>query len=429
VSMSSEQKGGSLANARFYERIRSYFAYKLNAVKGKEGTPTTKQLVAYIHGMKLQVDSVLGGNRPAKVIDPIIAAFSSIGWDWGKNAPKGMEPPTIKTVTEMLTSCCKTFFDLVRIERQKVAEKLEPTESDLQSLDNGVDKLWELDVKNRLKPGKDYELDLQCGKKPYHEGDRAPRPLFKYVNEEAINQRPTYKAFLNLLDNYERAVAVPEVETYHEKKEIQTFLNKIMETDVMKYCHQWLEKKKLTSGDVGAFKKLLQKIWFEPYKREYHSKAPDSSGFEHVFVGEERDGKIIGCHNWIQLWHEEKHGNLNYLGFIYPKRRGADRDEDEHLMTIQYEWREGKGDKTWEIKPVGTSWVGVSPEFEIALYTMCFLAGEKENNIDVGPYRVLIKCYFIMRNDGDSRRKLKYLSTSYPEEAPYTKEEDSYNRF
>ena len=42
----------------------------------------------------------------------------------------------------------------------------------------------------------------------------------------------------------------------------------------------------------------------------------DSSGFEHVFVGEEKDGVIVGLHNWIQIYLEEKKGNLNYMGYI-----------------------------------------------------------------------------------------------------------------
>jgi len=41
----------------------------------------------------------------------------------------------------------------------------------------------------------------------------------------------------------------------------------------------------------------------------------DSSGFEHVFVGEERAGKIMGLHNWVQYYIEEKKGNINYLGW------------------------------------------------------------------------------------------------------------------
>jgi len=42
--------------------------------------------------------------------------------------------------------------------------------------------------------------------------------------------------------------------------------------------------------------------------------------------------------------------------------------------------------------------VGSSPEFEFALYTLCFLVDKEENHfIEVGPhdhiYRVNIKCY------------------------------------
>lgn len=43
---------------------------------------------------------------------------------------------------------------------------------------------------------------------------------------------------------------------------------------------------------------------------------PDSSGFEHVFVGETRGGRtVIGFHNWIQLYLQEKLGHIDYKGY------------------------------------------------------------------------------------------------------------------
>jgi len=47
------------------------------------------------------------------------------------------------------------------------------------------------------------------------------------------------------------------------------------------------------------------------YSRTPHGPL-DSSGFEHVFVGEVKKGQIIGCHNWIQIYNEERKGRLNY---------------------------------------------------------------------------------------------------------------------
>ena len=66
----------------------------------------------------------------------------------------------------------------------------------------------------------------------------------------------------------------------------------------------------------------------------------DSSGFEHVFVGEEKNGVIVGLHNWIQMYQEEKKGNLDYMGYIKPKphQRGVSYmspSEREQLITIQ----------------------------------------------------------------------------------------------
>ena len=43
----------------------------------------------------------------------------------------------------------------------------------------------------------------------------------------------------------------------------------------------------------------------------------DSSGFEHVFVGETRgDSEVIGFHNWIQFYLQEKAGHVDYQGYI-----------------------------------------------------------------------------------------------------------------
>ena len=65
------------------------------------------------------------------------------------------------------------------------------------------------------------------------------------------------------------------------------------------------------------FKKQVYKIWFEFYKREEKN---DSSGFEHVFLGEIKNNQVTGLHNWIQIYLEEKKGNLNYKGYIPGKR-------------------------------------------------------------------------------------------------------------
>jgi poly(U)-specific endoribonuclease len=61
-------------------------------------------------------------------------------------------------------------------------------------------------------------------------------------------------------------------------------------------------------------------------------------------------------------------------------------DSDTQLCTVQFEWH-------GVLKSVSSALIGVSPEFEIALYTLCFFVGE-----DIGPYTVNIKCYCLGDN-------------------------------
>ena len=51
--------------------------------------------------------------------------------------------------------------------------------------------------------------------------------------------------------------------------------------------------------------------------------------------------------------------------------------------------------------------VGVSPEFEIALYTMCFHLGSDKNDLVLGDYDVRVKVYKFAGG--------RFLAAAYPE--------------
>jgi poly(U)-specific endoribonuclease len=54
-----------------------------------------------------------------------------------------------------------------------------------------------------------------------------------------------------------------------------------------------------------------------------------------------------------------------------------------------------------EVKDVSSMFVGSSPEFEMALYSLCFFAGNEVNRVECGGYDLDIKCYRIKSQNGD----------------------------
>eukprot|EP00951_Prasinocladus_malaysianus_P033284 scaffold328826_cov32-Prasinocladus_malaysianus.AAC.1 len=161
----------------------------------------------------------------------------------------------------------------------------------------------------------------------------------------------------------------------------------------------------------------LFKVWFYSYSRGEASNA--SSGFEHIFIGEidlkDGDETVSGFHNWIQFYFgmpplrqlacifiysarslhsttllhalpEERQGDLDYQGYVLPRRvGGAEPDGDEQFLSVQFAW---KG----ETKPVSGMFVGVSPEFEFALYTLLFYCGQWSDNVlQLGDFEVNVR--------------------------------------
>ncbi|GLJ11612.1 hypothetical protein SUGI_0172760 [Cryptomeria japonica] len=262
---------------------------------------------------------------------------------------------------------------------------LEPTEEEISDLSRACNRLWELDL-NRLVPGQDYEIDCGKGKKPYNEGDDAPNVLFSWVNKHVF-RRPTYSRFYVLLDNYNPSQGSHEVVTSEEEQEQTAFIEEISRTVPIKYLHKYLVAKGLTSPNYAVFKGKLKSIWFDLLDR--CGTSDNSSAFEHVFVGEikrHQTKEVSGFHNWIQFYLEESKGRVDYQGYIYPRRRGQFPDSETQLLTAQFTWN-------GVLKSVSSVLIGVSPEFEIALYTLCFCVGRQDNHVELGPYNVNIKCY------------------------------------
>ncbi|CAI5645470.1 unnamed protein product [Oreochromis niloticus] len=91
----------------------------------------------------------------------------------------------------------------------------------------------------------------------------------------------------------------------------------------------------------------------------------DSSGFEHLFVGKTKSGtEIIGFHNWVQFYLQEKNQHLDYKG--YKSREHDLPDQDDHVLNLQFSWN-------GVVMPVGSAFIGTSPEFEMAVFTIVFL--------------------------------------------------------
>ncbi|CAL0331187.1 unnamed protein product [Lupinus luteus] len=265
----------------------------------------------------------------------------------------------------------------------EIGDRVEPSEDELTDLSRACEKLWDLDL-NRLVPGKDYEIDCGEGKKAFRKGDMAQRSLFTWVNDDVF-RKPTFGRFLSLLDNYIPHQGCEEVVTSEQIQEQASFIEELSRTAPIKYVHRYLASKGIVSGSYQDFKRMITGLWFDLYGRGGTSRS--SSAFEHVFVGEiNQDNEVSGFHNWLQFYLEEAKGRVDYQGYIFPRRRGEIPDSESQILTIQFEWN-------GILKSVSSTLIGVSPEFEIALYTLCFYAGEENNYIQLGPYAVNIKCY------------------------------------
>eukprot|EP00095_Tigriopus_kingsejongensis_P010064 maker-scaffold99_size374999-snap-gene-2.32 protein:Tk10064 transcript:maker-scaffold99_size374999-snap-gene-2.32-mRNA-1 annotation:"hypothetical protein LOTGIDRAFT_230532" len=117
------------------------------------------------------------------------------------------------------------------------------------------------------------------------------------------------------------------------------------------------------TGTMDDFRAQIYTLWLDGYDRDGTSaNVVGSSGFEHVFMGELKDGKVSGFHNWLKYYHEEQNGSIDYLGYLSQ----ADFTTNGQGITDVFKWN-------GNMKCIGSMFVGTPPELDLAVYTTCFL--------------------------------------------------------
>ncbi|XP_060723307.1 uridylate-specific endoribonuclease A [Tachysurus vachellii] len=230
--------------------------------------------------------------------------------------------------------------------------------------------------------------------------DLSPLPLFVNVDEASLLSKPTYAALIALLDNYEKKTGVSESYSGLEVQEQENFLKETMKnTELGRELFAFF----YTKGYYRSWEEFLydlKMMWFGLYSRS--SGSLDSSGFEHIFAGEIKKGKVSGFHNWVRFYLLEKSGLLNYYSYSYDGPWTSYPD----VLGMQFMW-------DGYYKQIGSALIGSSPELDVALYTLCYVTRPgKQCRLSLGGKQLTVQTYTWDKTTyGDGK---KFIASAYP---------------
>jgi|UPI0003FAC992 poly(U)-specific endoribonuclease len=184
-------------------------------------------------------------------------------------------------------------------------------------------------------------------------------------------KRSSYLLFEKLLDNFSLNQTSKERNTENEAKEVEDFLLMAISSPPMVIAKQFIEDNDqivLTSSEWYSF---LYELWFRQFDWE---SGRDLSGFEHVFIGEQKGRKLVGHHFWYKYWLEDS----NVINNKVQPDTGFDNQQEQSsaapiVVTISchlkaYDFAKRRFIKVFKKKCA--FFVGLSPEGLLAMGTV-----------------------------------------------------------
>lgn len=365
---------------------------KLRSTMRFSAPPTEDEMLQFARGVFLHIKA-LAASAPVDARDIIREHFLHI-WDFRTDdaTTDFIQPKCLRDSIDKLKLALAHHQVLNIPTPLRVAIPDPSCKSLPTTLEDAVQDLWLVESTSRLRSGTGFRLQEQSHARSG--GDRAANKLFSFV-DAAFFRRPTVRAFVALLDNYDRAVGHRENFTEKDNVEMKKFLDEVLKTPQMGFLHSFLKSKKLCGPSPSDLHHLLFDLWFAPYRRKQRD---DSSGFERVFVGEEAHGAITSFHNWIQFYLEEQRG-LAHDVRVNDERSELETDCAPVLISCAFPWTDDdpeveNEDPEMGMKSESSFLLGTTPEFELALLTLCFLCGEEGRNwITMGTQELYVRCH------------------------------------
>ncbi|CAD5234435.1 unnamed protein product [Bursaphelenchus xylophilus] len=270
-------------------------------------------------------------------------------------------------------------LDLTDVEIKELAQKM-------RDADDEKPKFCEFYV--------DYQGHFDGG-----ESDYAEKSLFKWIRPSVLNQ-PSFKALLDLVPLFNPQTGIAEDNSPDKQKKEKAFIMAVFNSGPFKQLIDVLRKKNHPFAKTpDVLKQSMYDLWFGMFSRA--KGKLDSSAFEHVFIGEAKNGEVSGMHNWVVInnFENDPKNTLNYRGFIIKRA--------DIIASANFKWGS-------LVKKTGSFLMGTSPAFDFSLLSMCFLArrGNKKCETLIDGCPVNVQSYDLSQNGKD------FIGTVYPEPGP-----------
>ncbi|MEM9440749.1 MAG: hypothetical protein AAGA73_09925 [Pseudomonadota bacterium] len=204
-------------------------------------------------------------------------------------------------------------------------------------------------------------------------------PNHRVIAEVSIPERKrlTYDLTKPLFDNYRLDQTKREDTTQAEAQEMLALLDAVTDSAPMEAAKDLIGQRQGVAYSRDEFQNLLFDIWFRQYDM---GRNVDLSGFEHVVVGEQKEGTAGGHHFWYRYYLDDfgllgTGDNIDFQGTRYPKPLVKEGRATPEVVTLSYRWRAEDHDWGEErplFKPTGGFWVGCSVEGLMALGVVRF---------------------------------------------------------
>jgi hypothetical protein len=180
----------------------------------------------------------------------------------------------------------------------------------------------------------------------------------------------TYLLARRLFNNYTLDQTKRENDKPEESDEVHDLLDAIVQSPPMDVARQFIEEQSGARISPFRFYQMLHQVWFTRFDS---GENYDLSGFEHIVIGEQKEGKVQGYHFWYKyllddgLVTTEGSPLGDHITYMGAKDEGPRVPE---CVTIAYKWDAfdyESGQTRPLIKPIGGFFVGPSIEGLMAL--------------------------------------------------------------